>query len=392
MNLDQQTCELTVLMPCLNEAETLEVCIEKALKYLELSGIDGEVVIADNGSTDGSQAIAAAAGARVVSVPQRGYGAALIGGTKAARGRYVIMGDADDSYDFLNLGPFVEKLREGYALVMGNRFRGGIAPGAMPPLHRYLGNPVLSGIGRRLFNKQIGDFHCGLRGYNRQAILDLNLVTTGMEYASEMVVRASLGDLRIAEVPTTLSKDGRTRQPHLRSWHDGWRHLRFLLLYSPRWLFFYPGVLAMATGALAVLALALGPVEVGTVTFGSVTMIYSAAILIVGFQAVVFSLLTKLYAAREGFLPPGRRFLAFSNWLTLERGIFCGLGIFILGTAAAIVQFVAWGSDGFGDLNTFEAMRVAIPGMLGLVLGFQTAMASIFAGTFSIATRATSGI
>lgn len=389
---DISSCELTILMPCLNEAETLEVCIDKAMKYLERSGVAGEVVIADNGSTDGSQDIARRAGARVVDVPQRGYGAALIGGTEAARGRYVIMGDADDSYDFSNLNAFVEKLREGNQLVMGNRFRGGIAQGAMPPLHRYLGNPVLSGIGRRLFNRSIRDFHCGLRGYDRQAILDLNLVTTGMEYASEMVVRASLADLRIVEVATTLSKDGRTRPPHLRSWHDGWRHLRFLLLYSPRWLFLYPGALAMAVGALAVLALILGPVKIGTVEFSSVTMIYSAAIVIVGFQAVVFSLLTKLYAARDGFLPPGRRFLAFSNWLTLERGVLFGLAVFLLGSVVALAQVAAWGAGGFGNLDTFGTLRIAIPGELGLILGFQTAMASMFAGTFTIATRSTSGI
>ncbi len=230
---DHSACELTILMPCLNEAETLATCIAKAMSYLDRSGVNGEVLIADNGSTDGSQAIAEAAGARVVAVAAKGYGSALLGGIQAARGRFVIMGDSDDSYDFSKLDAFVEKLREGYALVMGNRFKGGIAPGAMPPLHRYIGNPVLTTIGRVFFRSPCGDFHCGLRGFDRRAILDLDPQAPGMEFASEMVVKATIHGLRITEVPTTLSPDGRSRPPHLRSWRDGWRHLRFLLLFSP---------------------------------------------------------------------------------------------------------------------------------------------------------------
>jgi len=242
----EMPCEVTVLMPCLDEAETIAICIKKAQAYMASRGISGEVLIADNGSTDGSQAIAEGLGARVVAVAEKGYGSALLGGIAAAKGRYVIQGDADDSYDFSDLSPFIEKLREGYALVMGNRFKGGIKPGAMPPLHRYLGNPVLTGFGRLFFNSPVGDFHCGLRGFDRQAVAGLGLTSSGMEFASEMVVKATLQGLTIAEVPTTLSPDGRSRAPHLRSWRDGWRHLRFLLLFSPRWLFLYPGALLMA--------------------------------------------------------------------------------------------------------------------------------------------------
>ncbi|MBO3083851.1 glycosyltransferase family 2 protein [Cellulomonas fengjieae] len=385
-----QSCELTILMPCLNEAETLEVCIRKALGYLERSGVDGEVLIADNGSTDGSQEIARLAGARVVPVAEKGYGSALIGGIAAARGTYVIMGDADDSYDFSSLDPFVAKLREGYQLVMGNRFRGGIAPGAMPPLHKYLGNPVLSGIGARFFKPGVRDFHCGLRGFDRQAILGLGLRTSGMEFASEMVVEACLAKLRIVEVPTTLSKDGRTRPPHLRSWHDGWRHLRFLLVFSPKWLFFYPGAVLFAVGILANLVLLFGPVEIGSVGFDVSTMIYATAAAVVGYQAVLFAILTKVFAEREGFLPAGPRFRAIADRLTLERGLLIGLALFVLGLAVAVTQVLRWGSVDFGGLDARSAVRIAVPAALGLMLGFQTMMSSMFVGILTIPTRARS--
>ncbi len=253
--------ELSIVMPCLNEAETVGVCVEKALRFLEKGAVDGEVIVADNGSTDGSVEIARRAGARVIHVPEKGYGNALMGGIRAARGRYIIMGDSDDSYDFLHLEGFLEKLREGYDLVMGNRFKGGIAPGAMPFLHRWLGNPVLSGIGRLLFRSPCGDFHCGLRGFSKSAAEKMRLQTPGMEFASEMVVKASLLGMRVAEVPTTLSKAGRSRLPHLRSWRDGWRHLRFLLLFSPRWLFWLPGLGLMGLGGGLGTALTLSPVR-----------------------------------------------------------------------------------------------------------------------------------
>src|SRR5215211_8776310 len=283
---DGNRTELSVLMPCLNEAETLATCIKKAQKALEDLNVNGEVVIADNGSTDGSPEIAASLGARVIHVAAKGYGSALLSGIKAARGKYIIMGDADDSYDFTNLGPFLEKLRAGYELVMGNRFKGGIAPNAMPPLHKYLGNPVLTGIGRLFFRSPCGDFHCGLRGFSKAAIQRLDLRTRGMEFASETVVKASLQGLKITEVPTTLSVDGRNRPPHLRSWRDGWRHLRFLLLYSPRWLFLYPGAFLMVAGFISGGWLLQGPVVINNVGFDVQTLLYAAAAIIIGFQAV----------------------------------------------------------------------------------------------------------
>src|SRR5271165_6547534 len=275
-------CELTILMPCLNEAETVGRCVSKARAFLAQSGVAGEVLIADNGSTDGSQAIAASLGARVVPIASRGYGNALIGGIRAAHGRFVIMGDSDDSYDFSALGGFVEKLRAGYQLVMGNRFRGGIRPGAMPPLHRYLGNPVLTAIGRIFFRSPCGDFHCGLRGFDRAAILGLDLQASGMEFATEMVVKATVAKLRLIEVPTKISPDGRGRPPHLRSWRDGWRHLRFLLLFSPRSLFLYPGFGLFAIGCLAMAWLLPQPRQLGSVGFDVHTLLYASLAVVVG--------------------------------------------------------------------------------------------------------------
>ena len=374
-------------MPCLNEAETLEVCIRKAQGYLAESGVIGEVVIADNGSTDGSQDIATGLGARVVPVPRKGYGAALIGGIEAARGRFVIMGDADDSYDFTSLQVFVDKLREGADLVMGNRFKGGIAPGAMPPLHKYLGNPVLSGIGQLFFRPGIGDFHCGLRGFSRESILGLGLQTTGMEFASEMVVKASLAKLKIEEVPTTLSPDGRSRAPHLRSWHDGWRHLRFLLMFSPRWLFIYPGLAAFILGALTTLVLAVGPVEIGSIGFDVTTMVYAAAMAVIGFQALLFWWLTKLYATAEGFLPASDSYRRLASTWTLERGLVAGVVLFFLGIAIGIIQVARWGSLDFGPQNAADVVRIAVPSAMTLIIGFQTIMMSFFAAILTIPHR-----
>lgn len=380
--------ELTILMPCLNEAETLETCIRKAQGYLDSSGIDGEVVIADNGSTDGSQEIARNLGARVVDVDQKGYGAALLGGIDAAHGEYIIMGDADDSYDFSRLDPFVDSLREGNELVMGNRFRGGIAPGAMPPLHRYLGNPVLSTIGRVLFRSDIRDFHCGLRGFRRSSIERLELHTSGMEFASEMVVKASLGGLRIAEVPTTLSKDGRSRPPHLRSWRDGWRHLRFLLVFSPRWLFLVPGLVGLTLGLMGTLLLALGPIRIGSVALDVATQAYLAAMAILGYQAVLFALLTKLYAQREGFrLPQSRRFTRFAEKVSLESLSLLGVVLFLAGVIVAVVQVVIWGANGFGDLDPASTVRISTVALLFITLGAQSIMSGMFLGVLTIGTR-----
>jgi glycosyltransferase involved in cell wall biosynthesis len=370
--------ELTVVMPCLDEAETLEVCIRKAMASIAENGLAGEVVIADNGSTDGSQEIARRCGARVVDIPIRGYGAALQGGIAAARGRFVIMGDADDSYDFSSLMPFIEKLREGYDLVMGNRFKGGIAPGAMPPLHRYLGNPVLTGVGRLFFRSPSGDFHCGLRGFSRESALSLDLQTTGMEFASEMVVKATLMGLRITEVATTLSPDGRSRAPHLRSWRDGWRHLRFLLLYSPRWLFLYPGVFLMSAGLLAGLAILPGEVSIGSVNFDVNTLLYAAAAILIGFQSVTFAFFTKIYGVNEGLLPPDPRLERLFGFVQLETGIAVGLGLVVLGFGASIWAVADWGDASFGPLNPQQTLRVIVPAVTSLTIGFQLILSSFF--------------
>ena len=379
--------ELTILMPCLNEAETLAVCIRKAHGYLARSGVVGEVLIADNGSTDGSQQIARDLGARVVEVGAEGYGNALMGGIRAAGGSFVIMGDADDSYDFSSLQPFMNELRAGNALVMGNRFLGGIEPGAMPPLHRYLGNPVLSGFGRLFFKTPVGDFHCGLRGFHRESVLALGLTTTGMEFASELIVKARLAGLRISEVPTTLSKDGRSRPPHLRSWRDGWRHLRFLLIFSPRWLFLYPGLAAFVVGAVLTLILLIGPVRIGPVGLDLGTMMYASALTVVGWQSVLFSVLTKIYAAHEGFLPMSDRYRRLVERVSVERGLVLGVVIFLVGVLGAAVQLMRWSGQHFGALDVSHTVRSAIPAVLGIMLGFLTVMFSMFAGILTIPTR-----
>jgi glycosyltransferase involved in cell wall biosynthesis len=384
---ETEQIELTILMPCLNEAETLATCVNKAQGFLKRTGIPGEVLVSDNGSTDGSQAIAEGLGARVSPASRRGYGAALINGIEKARGRYIIMGDADDSYDFENLEPFVERLRGGADLVMGNRFKGGIAEGAMPPLHKYLGNPVLSGIGQLFFRPNIGDFHCGLRGFNRDRIRQLDLQTTGMEFASEMVVKASLDRYRIEEVPTTLKKDGRSRPPHLRSWHDGWRHLRFLLLFAPRWLFVFPGLVAFFLGAITVAVLAFGGVQVLGIGFDVTTMVYASALCVLGFQALLFFWLTKLYATQEGFLPASPRYRAIVAKWSAERGLLVGLALFLLGIVVGIIQVVRWGSLDFGAQEAAEAVRIAIPSALGMILGFQTIMMSFFSGVLTTPRR-----
>jgi hypothetical protein len=374
-------------MPCLNEAETLAICIEKARSSLEREGVAGEIIIADNGSTDGSQAIAEAAGARVVAVEAKGYGSALMGGIAAARGQYIIMGDADDSYDFANLGPFIEKLRAGYDLVMGNRFRGGIKEGAMPPLHKYLGNPVLTGLGRLFFRSPVGDFHCGLRGFSKSALVKLDLHTTGMEFASEMVVKATLHRMRITEVPTTLSPDGRSRAPHLRSWRDGWRHLRFLLLYSPRWLFLYPGALLMLLGLAVGLWLLPGPRNIGGVTIDVHTMLYAALAIVIGFQAIVFAIFTKVFAISEGLLPDDPRLQRVFRYITLEVGLVVGSLLLLAGLAGSVYAYVNWGEHSFGPLNTSRTMRIVIPSVTSLTLGCQTVLSSFFLSILGLRRR-----
>lgn len=372
----EQPCELTILMPCLNEAETLAVCIRKARASLERLGVDGEVLIADNGSDDGSQDIARAEGARVVPIPRRGYGAALQGGIEAARGKYVLMADADDSYALDDIGGFLESLRAGSDLVMGNRFQGGIAPGAMPPLHRYLGNPVLSLVGRLFFKIPVGDFHCGMRAFRRDKILALGMRTDGMEFASEMVVRASLNKLAIAEVPTTLRPDGRSRAPHLRTWRDGWRHLRFLLAFSPRWLMLYPALVLLAVGGLGLLWLSFGPQFVGSIAFSVQTMLACATAVIVGTQTIGLAIVSRSYAAHLGLLPKSQRLENALERITLERGLVIGVLAALVGVALFIVALVRWGSEGFGALDPLTTMRLPILGMVFIVTGLQLVMVS----------------
>jgi len=370
--------ELTILMPCLNEAETLATCIRQAQRFLTSHDVHGEIVVADNGSTDGSQEIAEAEGARVVRISERGYGAALIGGIAAARGTYVAMADADDSYDFGTLGPFIERLRGGDDLVMGNRFLGGIGPGAMPKLHRYLGNPVLSMIGRILFRAPVRDFHCGLRAFRRDSIINLHLRTTGMEFASEMVVKACLAELKVSEVPTTLKKDGRSRPPHLRSFRDGWRHLRFLLLFSPRWLFLYPGLGITAIGVIFTAILVRGPITVGGSGFDIGSLLYAVALTVVGYQAVLFAILSRVYAQAEGFLPTNPRFDAFQRRLSMEKGVTIGLAVFAFGLIVSVISLFRWSNADFGSLPPDQSIRTVTPGVLGLMLGSQTILSGLF--------------
>ena len=384
---NEAVCEVSVLMPCLNEAETLGTCINKAKASLKSLGVNGEVIIADNGSTDGSQEIAKSLGARVVNVERRGYGNALMRGIATAHGKYVIMGDSDDSYDFTNLGPFMEKLRAGYDLVMGNRFMGNIHPGAMPHLHRYLGNPVLTAIGRLFFKSPSGDFHCGLRGFRRQAILDLDLRTTGMEFASEMVVKSSLHDLRITEVPTILQPDGRSRPPHLRSWSDGWRHLRFLLLYSPRWLFLYPGILLIAFGLIVGALLLQGPVFVGSIGFDAQTLLYAAAAVILGFQAVAFGVFTKVFAISEGLLPEDPKLTFSKIKVNLERGLILGVSLILTGLVCSAYSVWTWKRASFGTLDPVHTLRIIIPAITALIIGVQIVFSSFFLSVLGLRRR-----
>lgn len=390
---DATELELSVVLPCLNEAETLAVCVDKALAALRENGIAGEVIVADNGSTDGSQAIAEAHGARVVPVPMRGYGAALNAGITAARGRYVLMGDADDSYEFAHIPRFLAELRDrpdgtpGAELVMGNRFRGGIGPGAMPPLHRYLGNPVLSALGRVLFRAPIGDFHCGIRAFRKDAYERLALRTTGMEFASEMVVKASLLGQRIAEVPTTLQKDGRSRPPHLRTWRDGWRHLRFLLMYSPRWLFVYPGLLMMLVGAALMLWLLPAERPLGHVNLGVDTLAYAAAGVLLGFQLLFFGVAAKVFAITEGLLPEDADFERWFRYITLETGLVAGALLLFIGLGIAVSSVASWAHTGYGPLPPVQMMRRTLPAMLCLMLGTEVCFASFFLSLLGLRRR-----
>jgi glycosyltransferase involved in cell wall biosynthesis len=383
----EYTLELSILMPCLNEAETLEICIHKAQKSLRELDIAGEVIIADNGSTDGSQDIATRMGARVVPVAAKGYGSALMGGIMAAHGVYIIMGDADDSYDFSNLGPFVEKLRGGWDLVMGNRFQGGIKPGAMPPLHKYFGNPALTWIGQLFFSSPAGDFNCGLRGFRRESILKLDLQTTGMEFAGEMVVKASIYKLRVAEVPTVLSPDGRSRPPHLRTWRDGWRNLRFMLVYSPRWLFLYPGAALMIWGLIIVVWLLPGTQKIGSISFDVHTLLYGAIAIIIGFQAVTFAFFTKIFAISEKFLPEDPKLNKIFRYVTLETGLIVGFTLILIGIVGSFLSLTIWSQTAFGSLDPSKTLRLVIPSLTCLTVGLQMVLSSFFLSVLSLKRR-----
>ena len=379
--------EISIVLPCLNEARTLASCLREISVALSANGIAGEIVVADNGSTDGSPAIAIAHGARLVPVAARGYGNALRGGIAAARGRYVLMGDADGSYDFSHLPRFLDRLRAGVDLVMGNRFAGGIRPGAMPWKNRYIGNPVLSLIGRVLFRTGVRDFHCGLRAFSVEAYRRMDLRTTGMELASEMVIKAKLLGLRLEEVPTVLRPDGRDRPPHLCPWSDGWRHLRFMLLFSPRWLFLYPGLALMFGGALGIAALIRGPVRLGGVTFDVHTMLFAAIAVLIGFQAVSFAVLGKFFTIRAGLRAPEARFERLLDAATLEAGLVGGAVLMLIGLALSAGAVWIWRQQGFGDLSPAAMLRLVIPGALGLTLGCQVVLTSLFLGVLRLDTR-----
>lgn len=370
--------DLTIVMPCLNEAETLATCIQKANTFFEKKGINGEVIIADNGSTDGSQEIAHNQGARVINVSNKGYGNALMGGFEAAEGKYIIMGDADDSYDFSNLNLFVDQLEKGNDFVIGNRFKGGIKKNAMPFLHRYLGNPVLSFLGRLFFKSKIGDFHCGLRGFSKDAYSRMNLTTTGMEFASEMIVKAHLLNFKIVEVPTILYQDGRSRKPHLKTWTDGWRHLRFLLLYSPNWLFLIPGIFLMSMGFILSLILVITPIKIGSITFDVHTLLFTTSTLIVGFQFVVFYGLTKVFAVTQNLLPRSNRYNSFFSFINLEKGLVAGFLMIILGIGMSVYGFLQWSNLHYGILQTNVTLRIIIPAVTIIILGVQIILYSFF--------------
>lgn len=373
--------EVSVVMPCLNEVETVGTCVGKAARALAEAGIAAEILVADNGSTDGSQEAAAAAGARVVPVAAKGYGSALMGGIEAARGRFVIMGDADDSYDFLETPKFVAKLRDGFDLVQGCRLpRGGgrILPGAMPWSHRWIGNPLFSLLSRRWFGAPIHDIYCGMRGFTKKHYAGLGQRCTGMEFATEMIIKSSLRGARIAEVPITLHRDGRTlHPPHLKTFRDGWRTLRFFLMFSPRWLFLIPGLLLILAG-LAGSALALGRVTWGGIVFDVHTLLYACMAVMCGYQAVLFALFTNTFAANEGMVPMSPRLKRFFAIVNLERGILAGLASFIAGVALLVYVLLVWRDTGFGRLDYATTLRWAIPGATLTMLGTQTMMSGFF--------------
>jgi glycosyltransferase involved in cell wall biosynthesis len=371
--------QLTILIPCLNEAETIQIVVDKSLSSLSLLGISGQVLVADNGSTDGSQSIAKHSGARVIDVPTKGYGAALMGGIVEADSHYIVMGDADDSYALDDLKLFISKLDEGFDLVMGNRFQGGISPGAMPWLHKYLGNPILSWLGRLFFKVDIGDFHCGLRAFRTDSIKSLDLKSEGMEFASEMVVKASLNNLRITEVPTTLKPDGRSRPPHLRTWRDGWRHLVFLLAASPRWLFLYPGIFLTSFGLLGTTLTSRGPIDILQIQLDLNSFLFSIGLVLVGTQTVFFGILARIFATNFGTLPVSKSVTRFADNFSLERGILLGIILLVGSLIGAIFLLGHWSGSSLVGFDRDSALRVSGLIVLASGVGVQTLFASFFA-------------
>ena len=377
--------ELTILMPCLNEVRTVGLCVQKACRFLEENGVEGEVLVADNGSTDGSVELARSQGARVIHVHRRGYGAALAAGIEAAHGRYVIMADSDDSYDVYHLGPFLEKLRDGYDLVMGNRFRGGIAPGAMPVSHRYFGNPLITAVGRLLFRRrEVGDFYCGLRGFRKASIQKLRLQSSGMEFALEMVVKSGLQGLRTVEVPTTLVPDGRDRPPHLRSYRDGWRSLRYYLLMSPRWFFAVPGAALLLVGGLACGTLFSGPVVLGRFTFDYHTLLYGLAAVVLGYQSLILAAFTKLLAVETSLHPLKTKLWSFTRRSTLEQMVLLGCALIALGVCLGFVAWSSWSVVGYQHLEPTKTIRWVAGSLLFLLVGAQTIQAGFCFGVINI--------
>lgn len=390
--------ELTFLFPCLNEAETVVGCIEEVKRQFAEHGFEGEVLVADNGSTDGSQDLARSAGARVIhvvdwfpDVPRRGYGTGLTAGLRASRGRFVVIADSDGSYDVASLPSFVQKLREGHDLVMGNRFKGGILPGAMPPLHRFPGNPMMTLLGRTFFGAPIGDVNCGIRGCRRDAILGLGLNSMGMEFAIEMVAKASLRGLRIAEVPTILRPDGRSRRPHLRTFHDGWRQLRFMLLYSPRWLFLYPGLALLVLGMVLMGSLALHPRMILGVRLDVHTLVMASAMVVMGSQTVLSYLLAFQHATAQGVLPHDERFVRFLRANSLERAVLIGGALVLLGLTGVAASAWIWAQRAFGDLEVSSMMRLLVPSATAMIVGVQLSAAGFLSSVLELRGNPVSG-
>ena len=379
--------ELTVVLPCLNERETVGTCVQKAVEALRKAGVHGEVIVADNGSTDGSVELAETEGARVVHVEHRGYGNALRGGIQEARSTYVLMADSDDSYDFTHIPRFIEQLRNGSDLVMGNRFLGGIRDGAMPPLHRYLGNPVLTAIGRLFFRSPSRDFHCGIRAFRKESYERMDIRSTGMEFASEMVVKASLLRMKVSEVPTTLSPDGRSHPPHLRTWHDGWRHLRFLLMYSPRWLFLFPGIASIVVGLATCIWLMPGPRRVGGIVFDFHTLAYGFGAIVVGFQLLAFAVFTKVFAITEGLLPKDPRLNRMFEYIKLETGLLVGSLCVALGVVGSLLAVSTWARSSFGPITSDNLLRLVMLSVFALILGPQIIFSSFFLSILGLRRR-----